>query len=151
MSCRQSINKFLIIICLLIFRSKQTVISAKGGSHVEATKRVLAQLPISAQSFSCSPYLDLSLFSYDDKLVSVMERPKACSEYPIRFFDRDSGILKFRIYPGFQSMPSIPTPLRLVAFAFHPIEPFAISVQRIQTAEYVVNFHIRNSLLGTIS
>lgn len=83
--------------------------------------------------------------------MSVLERPKACSEYPIRFFDRESGILKFRIYPGFNSMPmTISTASqRLVAFAFHPIEPFAISVQRIQTSEYVVNFHIRNSL-GTL-
>lgn len=45
---------------------------------------MLAQLPISAQSYSSSPYLDLSLFSYDDKWVSVMERPKACGEHPIR-------------------------------------------------------------------
>lgn len=79
-----------------------------------------------------------------------MERPKGCSEYPIRFFARDSGMLKFRIYPGFQSLPTMPTQLRLVAFAFHPIEPFAISVQRIQAAEYVVNFHIRHSYLGSV-
>ena len=45
---------------------------------------MLAQLPISAQSYSSSPYLDLSLFSYDDKWVSAMERPKACGEHPIR-------------------------------------------------------------------
>ncbi len=31
-----------------------------------------------------SPYLDLSLFSYDDKWISVMERPKACGDHPIR-------------------------------------------------------------------
>jgi de-etiolated-1 len=65
-------------------RFKQTIIGAKGGGVVEATKRLLAQLPISAQSYSSSPYLDLSLFSYDDKWVSCLERPKACAEYPIR-------------------------------------------------------------------
>lgn len=58
--------------------------SAKYGGSVEATRRMLAQLPISAQSYSSSPYLDLSLFSYDDKWVSAMERPKACGEHPIR-------------------------------------------------------------------
>ena len=54
------------------------------GGYTEAVKRILAQLPISAQSYSSSPYLDLTLFSYDDKWVSVMERPKTCDGYPIR-------------------------------------------------------------------
>lgn len=124
-------------------RFKQTIVSARGGGVVEATKRILAQLPISAQSYSNSPYLDLSLFSYDDKWVSIMERPKACGEYPIRFFGRDSGLLKFRIYPGLQERRGNQL-RRLVAFTFHPTEPFAISVQRIDS-DYVVNFHIRNA------
>lgn len=67
----------------------------------------------------------------------------ACGEYPIRFFARDSGLLKFRIYPGLQDRRTQPI-RRLVAFTFHPSEPFAISVQRIDN-DYVVNFHIRNS------
>lgn len=69
---------------LLQQRFKHTIVSARFGGCTEATKRLLAQLPISAQSYSSSPYLDLSLFSYDDKWVSVMERPKACGEHPIR-------------------------------------------------------------------
>lgn len=129
---------------LLQNRFKQTIVSARGGGVVEATKRILAQLPISAQSYSNSPYLDLSLFSYDDKWVSVMERPKACGEYPIRFFARDSGLLKFRIYPGLQDKTAAQSVRRLVAFTFHPTEPFVISVQRMDN-DYVVNFHIRNA------
>ena len=86
-------------------RFKRTIIGAKGGGvtgdlflnffdllnlkinfyFLEATKRLLAQLPISAQSYSSSPYLDLSLFAYDDKWVSIMERPKQFAEYPIRY------------------------------------------------------------------
>lgn len=69
---------------LIYYRFKQTIIGAKNGGVIESTKRLLTQLPISAQSYSSSPYLDLSLFSYDDKWISVMERPKACAEYPIR-------------------------------------------------------------------
>ncbi len=93
-------------------RFKQTIINARNGGHTEAVRRLLAQLPISAQSYTCryssfafdsvsnrdqkqilfiffktlffSPYLDLSLFSYDDKWISVMERPKACGDHPIR-------------------------------------------------------------------
>lgn len=145
-------------------RFKQTIVSARGGGNVEATKRLLTQLPIPSQSYSNSPYLDFSVFSYDDKWVSMLERPKggsneqdnsslryltkmkyllpACGEYPIRFFARDSGLLKFRICPGLQDRRTQPS-RRLVAFTFHPYEPFAISVQRIDN-DYVVNFHIRN-------
>ncbi len=66
-------------------RFKHTIINAKFGGHTEAVKRLLAQLPISAQSYSSSPYLDLALFSYDDKWVSAMERPKTCGDHPIRY------------------------------------------------------------------
>lgn len=66
-------------------RFKQTIINAKFGGHLEATRRVLAQLPISAQSYSSSPYLDLALYSYDEKWVSVMERPKSYGDHPIRY------------------------------------------------------------------
>lgn len=66
-------------------RFKQTIVSARYGGVTEATKRLLSQLPICAQSYSSSPYLDLSLFCYDDKWVSMMERPKACAEHPIRY------------------------------------------------------------------
>lgn len=124
-------------------RFKQTIVSAKNGGSNEARKRVLAQLPISAQSYSSSPFLDLSLFSYDDKWVSVMERPKACGEHPIRFYGRECGLLKFKIYAGVQGRNPPPQARRLVAFTFHPTDPFAISVQR-TNLEYVVNFHVRH-------
>lgn len=65
-------------------RFKQTILVSKSNGMLEATKRLLAQLPISAQSYCTSPYLDMSLFSYDDKWVSALERPKACAEFPIR-------------------------------------------------------------------
>lgn len=125
---------------LIQYRFKQTIISAKFGGKTEAIKRVLALLPISAQSYSCSPYLDLSLFSYDDKWVSAMERPKPCGEHPIRFYARDSGFLRFKIYAG-PTARITPAARRLVAFTFHPTDPFAISVQR-TNSEYIVNFHI---------
>jgi hypothetical protein len=48
-------------------------------------KMLLAQLPLSAQYYSSSPFLDLSLFSYDYKCESVMERHKSCGEHRIRY------------------------------------------------------------------
>ncbi|XP_045604705.1 DET1 homolog [Procambarus clarkii] len=128
-------------------RFKKTIINARGGGVTEATKRLLGQLPISAQSFSASPYLDLTLFSYDDKWVSVMERPKSCADHPIRFYGRDSGLIKFSINAGRAGLPGSTVPAstarRLVAFTFHPADPFTISVQR-ANADYVVNFHLRH-------
>lgn len=125
-------------------RFKQTIISAKNGGFIEARKRILAQLPISAQSYTGSPFLDLSLFSYDEKWVSVMERPKACGEHAVHFYGRDCGQLKFRMFAGIQGRHPPPSARRLVAFIFHPTEPFAISVQR-TNLEYVVNFHVRRA------
>nr|XP_039255218.1 DET1 homolog [Styela clava] len=125
-------------------RFKETIINAKYGGHTEAIKRLLAQLPVPAQSHNCSPYLDLSLFSYDDKWISSLERPKSCGDHPIRFYARDSGILKFRIYAGKGGSHPATSSRRLVAFTFHPFEPFAISVQRTST-DYVVNFHFRHA------
>lgn len=132
---------------LLLRRFKQTIINAKFGGQTEANKRLLAQLPISSQSYSCSPYLDLGLFSYDEKWISVMERPKACGEHPIRFYSRDSGFLRFKICAG-SIRSTTPTVRRLVAFTFHPTDPFAISVQR-ANAEYIVNFHLRHDNMCT--
>lgn len=72
----------------------------KFNSYSEMTKNMLAQLPISSQSFTTTPYLDHTLFSYDEKLISNLERPKPIGDQIIRFNLRDSGRLSFRIYPG---------------------------------------------------
>ncbi|XP_054160783.1 DET1 homolog [Oppia nitens] len=129
---------------LLQQRFKQTIVNARNGGQTEAVRRLLAQLPISAQSFTCSPYLDLSLFSYDDKWITLMERPRSCGDHPIRFYARDSGILRFKIFTGLQNhRTTVSTARRLVAFTLHPTDPLLISVQRIN-AEYVVNLHVRH-------
>ena len=36
-------------------------------------KKVLVQLPISAQFYTVGPYLDLNMFSYDGKWISLMD------------------------------------------------------------------------------
>ncbi|KAL4143152.1 hypothetical protein QTP88_005515 [Uroleucon formosanum] len=125
---------------------KNTMLNARFGGTMEANKRILGQLPIAAQSFSCSPYLDTSLYSYDEKWVSPMERPKVVGEYPIRFYSRESGTLSFYLYTSVSRNRPTQDRRRLVAFTFHPTDPFAISVQR-DNLEYIVNFHIRKVYL----
>lgn len=127
---------------LLHQKFKDAIIHARCS--VEATRRTLSILPISAQSYSPSPYLDLSLFSYDDKFVSVMERPKSCGEHSIKFYARDAGYLRFKIHAEMDSQNVPHRALRLVVFAFHPYDPLALSFQR-TNAEYIVNLHLRHN------
>ena len=63
---------------------KKTITLAKYGGATEATKRLLVQLPVCAQSFSLSPYLDLELFRYDEKWISPLEKPKPLGDNPIK-------------------------------------------------------------------
>lgn len=63
---------------------KDTITNAKFGGRREAVRRLLGQLPICCQCHSSSPYLDLALFSYDDKWVSAVERPKPCGDSPVK-------------------------------------------------------------------
>lgn len=128
-------------------RSKNTMLNARFGGIMEANKRILGSIPIASQSFSSSPYLDASLYSYDEKWVSPMERPKVVGEYPIRFYSRRSGTLSFCLYTNISiHRPSQDRSRRLVAFTFHPSDPFAISVQK-DNLEYILNFHIRKVYL----
>lgn len=68
----------------LHMKFKDTITSAKYGGRREAVRRLLGQLPICCQCHSSSPYLDLALFSYDDKWVSAVERPKPCGDSPVK-------------------------------------------------------------------
>jgi de-etiolated-1 len=113
---------------------------------------ILSELPLSSQSYTCTPYLDHNLFSYDMKLISNFDRPKPIGDQIIRFNNRENDRFSFRMYPGRQiannpQAPQVPIK-RLVAFIWHPHEPFCISVQR-ATQEYNVNFHVytKNNLI----
>jgi de-etiolated-1 len=122
----------------------------KFNSSSEMTKCLLAQLPVISQSYTTTPYLDHTLFSYDEKLISNLERPKPIGDQIIKFNIRESGRLCFRLYPGLQMLPPGGTATqsyfkRLVAFIWHPKEPFCISVQR-ATQDYNVNFHVYSKL-----
>jgi de-etiolated-1 len=110
----------------------------------DMTKCVLAHLPISSQAYATAPYLDHGLFSYDEKVISALERPKPVGDQVIKFNMRESGRLSFRLYTGVQvAAPSglVYPNKRLVAFIWHPREPFCMSVQR-GTSDYIINFHV---------
>jgi hypothetical protein len=137
--------------------SKHVKSVSKFNTQSEMTKCLLSLLPISSQSYSTSPYLDHGLFSYDEKLISNLERPKPIGDQIIKFNNRETGRLAFKMYPGLQTASTQNNNLRhhhsassrrLVAVIWHPREPFCISVQRAST-EYNVNFHVfsKNNLI----
>ncbi|KAF9093802.1 acid phosphatase det1 [Mortierella sp. AD031] len=72
--------------------------NARNGGSAQAVKRSLCVLPYSPQSLSDSPYLDQALFSYDEKVISPSDRQKACQDFPIKFYLRGSGGLRFKIH-----------------------------------------------------
>jgi hypothetical protein len=121
------------------------------NSVKDMTKCLLANLPIGSQTYSISPYLNQSLFSYDDRLVSNLDRPKPTIDQYLNFNMRENGRLAFRISLGvLQSNNSNQTnngnqaaamQRRLVAFIWHPREPFCISIQR-GYFEFSFNFHV---------
>ena len=66
-----------------------------------------------------------------------------------RFFSRTGGFLSFTLdtsLPPNSHHYSLPATRRLVAYIFHPFEPFVISIQKTSMTEYVVCFHIRNPI-----
>ena len=65
-------------------KTKNMIIHARHGGILEAVRRGLIPLPYGSQNWSTSPYFDLNLFSYDDKWISPIERPKASPEAPIK-------------------------------------------------------------------
>ncbi|XP_042548382.1 DET1 homolog [Dipodomys spectabilis] len=136
-TCSSSSNNFTRQIIQNQF--KDTIINDRYGEHGDSGHWLLDQFP-----FCCSPYLDMTLFSYDSRCVSVMERPKAYEDHPIRFYAQDSGLLKFQMQTGLVGRPINHNVQHLVSFIFHPSEPFAISVQKSNT-QYVVNFHVRHN------
>ncbi|KAF9899399.1 acid phosphatase det1 [Lobosporangium transversale] len=71
---------------------------ARNGGIAQAIKRSLCVLPYSPQSLSDSPYLDQALFSYDEKVVSASDRQRPCQDFPIKFYLRGSGQLRFKIH-----------------------------------------------------
>ena len=89
---------------------------------------------------------EIKMVGRGDMMLDCISSPKLFISFH-RFYSRDSGLLKFKIHAGFLGRPTPPSARRLVAFTFHPLYPFAISVQR-TNAEYVVNFHIRHLPIG---
>jgi de-etiolated-1 len=110
------------------------------GNRGAAVKRALASLPVNPQLHHESPYLDQAMFSYDEKLISGVDRPKPCYDQPVRFHLRKGGQLRFKLSTG---PPRSMAAKRFVSYVFHPVHPFAMSLQQAGSHPPVVNIHFR--------
>lgn len=107
-----------------------------------AVRRMLSCLPMGPQSQHESPYLDQAMFAYDEKAISFADRPKPCFDQPVKFHSRRTGQLRFKLFTG-PARFDRPMSKRFASYVFHPVLPFAISMQHAGVASPVVNFHFR--------
>ncbi|ALC40977.1 abo, partial [Drosophila busckii] len=107
----------------------------------QSAMRFNPSVPVSTQSFSTSPYLNFNVFSYEERFVSPLERPKVCSTEPIVFRDRETNLVKFRLNIKARRAHTAMAPRELCAFIFHPYEPLAISIQKCVSV-YAYKLHV---------
>ncbi|GAM21243.1 hypothetical protein SAMD00019534_044180 [Acytostelium subglobosum LB1] len=127
-----------------LLKQKMAVINARYGGETQAVKRILSALPFSPQSWNESPYFDKYLFSYDEKIISSTERPKPLVDYPIKFYSRFNGEVKFKLSTGVQDKNERQAK-KYASYIFHPYSQFIISLQHNpQTNNVVANFHYKS-------
>ncbi|XP_057467759.1 light-mediated development protein DET1 isoform X2 [Actinidia eriantha] len=117
----------------------------KASSFSQFVKKMLASLPFNCQSQSPSPYFDQSLFRFDEKLISAIDRHRQSTDHPIKFIARRQPCsLKFKIKPGPEAGSTDSRTKKISSFLFHPILPLALSVQQtLFLQSSVVNIHFR--------
>eukprot|EP01133_Synstelium_polycarpum_P017954 gene17954-21420_t len=130
-----------------LMKQKLAVVNARYGGETQAVKRILSALPFSPQSWNESPYFDKYLFSYDEKIISSTERPKPLVDYPIKFYSRVSGEVKFKLNTGTQDKNDRQSK-KYATYIFHPYCPFIISLQHSSTTTSVIaNFHFKDIII----
>ncbi|XP_049364585.1 light-mediated development protein DET1 isoform X3 [Solanum verrucosum] len=117
----------------------------KATNFSQFVKKMMASLPFSCQSQSPSPYFDQSLFRFDEKLISAIDRHRQSTDHPIKFISRrQPNILKFKMKPGPEAGSTDGRTKKICSFLFHPILPLALSVQQTLFLQAsVVNIHFR--------
>lgn len=96
----------------------------------QAVRRILANVPVSCQVLSASPYLDGNLFQYDDKYISATVRPRVYGDSILRFVSKQhSESAKFKIAgEPFDIPPTHGRAIKqVIHYHFHPVLPFVLS------------------------
>ncbi|XP_048428612.1 light-mediated development protein DET1 isoform X5 [Pyrus x bretschneideri] len=125
-------------------RSNKNKASSSSASS-QFVKKVLASLPFSCQSESPSPYFDQSLFKFDEKSISPMDRHRPSPDQHIKFcLRRKPKVLKFKMKPGPEAGSADNRTKKISSFLFHPFLPLALSIQQSMSLQpSVLNIHFR--------
>ncbi|CAD5187736.1 unnamed protein product [Musa acuminata subsp. malaccensis] len=116
----------------------------KQSSFSQFVKKMMTSVPYTCQSQSPSPYFDVSLFRYDEKLISSTDRHRHSTDHPIKFISRrQPNVLKFKIKPGLETSGAEARTKKICSFLFHPYLPMALSIQQTYMQPTVVNLHLR--------
>ncbi|KAJ3406631.1 acid phosphatase det1, partial [Chytridiales sp. JEL 0842] len=122
---------------------------AKNGGRANGVRRLLYSLPFNPQCFTESPYLDHNLFMYDEKVVNYLDRPRPGSDFPIKFWHRQTNLPLIRLdtnpLPSDGSFGSFLKGVkRFTHVIFHPTDPFIMTVLLHAQRPSTVNFHVKN-------
>ncbi|XP_074584097.1 light-mediated development protein DET1-like isoform X4 [Curcuma longa] len=116
---------------------------SKASGFSQYAKKMLSTLPYTCQSQSPSPYFDLSLFRYDEKLISSTDRHRHSTDHPIKFISRrQPNVPKFKIKTGIDT-GGADNRAKRSSFLFHPYLPLVLSIQQTYMQPTVVNIHLR--------
>ena len=98
---------------------------------LQMTKRVLYAIPATAQSMCASPFLDATLFQFDEKNISAVVRARPFTDQSIKFAARSSPEkVRFNMrHADFQAPQATLRSLRqTVTHHCHPVYPFVLGV-----------------------
>ncbi|XP_074584095.1 light-mediated development protein DET1-like isoform X2 [Curcuma longa] len=133
----------LIMLKQVQFLDHQHLLLKFGSADGGYAKKMLSTLPYTCQSQSPSPYFDLSLFRYDEKLISSTDRHRHSTDHPIKFISRrQPNVPKFKIKTGIDT-GGADNRAKRSSFLFHPYLPLVLSIQQTYMQPTVVNIHLR--------
>jgi de-etiolated-1 len=96
---------------------------------------------------SLSPYFDKRLFSYDERMITAIDRPQPHGDCGIKFINAQPGAhrrVSFKLMVQ-NSVANSSRSKRFVQYVFHPVYPFAMSISQAYMQPTLVNFHLRNA------
>ncbi|CAG8589643.1 1865_t:CDS:10 [Paraglomus occultum] len=109
------------------------------GGEIPARRRLLSVLPYGPQTYSETPFFDISLFAYDEKF-----HLSSSNDLTARFFSQHTRERRFTLSFGSPEAHDLKA-RRCLNIIAHPSYPFIISIQYTLMRPSVVNFHVRAS------
>jgi len=96
---------------------------------------------------SLSPYFDKRLFSYDERVITAIDRLQPHVDFGIKFVSVRPAArrrVSFKLMVN-NSMANSGRSKRRVQYVFHPVYPFAMSISIAYMQPTLVNFHVRSA------